>query len=385
MNKNEDTLRYNGSHRQTPRASAGRRNTEHRAAQGYDSYEAFTEAVRQAECASGHKDKRIGKDRKRQKMQEPFNYEEPPRKRRRGCGCFFGLLFTLLLLVIVAAGALASYWYVAAKNVPTPIDQLPVSEQRAEAERRSAQNINFLLVGDDERSADESARADTIMFAVMRPVDKKIAMVSIPRDTLVKIPDNGQDKINAALAYGRMPLLIDTVYGFLGPNTRPNHTIQVNFESFAKVIDAIGGITIDVPQRMYLPEEGIDLQPGVQKLNGKDALAFVRWRGDGLGDIGRIERQKVFMQAIMHKCKRLMPWQAVRLMFTLQNEVKTDLTVPEMIQLANKMIGANDQVLQYEHFELTPQYINGISYVLINRQNVRQVINRMRYGADINF
>lgn len=70
-----------------------------------------------------------------------------------------------------------------------------------------------------------------------------------------------------------------------------DHTVKVNFDGFINVIDALGGINIDVPCRMYKPLEDIDLLPGHQTLDGSEALAFVRWRGDGTGDYGRIERR----------------------------------------------------------------------------------------------
>ncbi len=300
------------------------------------------------------------------------------RKPPRGCGCLLFLLFLLLALI----GAAAAAWFVAGRNVPPPVTELPAAEARQEAERRAAYNVHILLAGDDERADDEPARSDTIIYTVLRPIDKKVSMVSIPRDTLVDIPGYGEDKINAALSVGDLPLLMETVENLV--EAPVDHYVLVNFETFKHVVDAIGGITIDVPERMYKPEEDIDLEPGKQHLNGYQALAFVRWRDDGLGDLGRIERQKTFMAAVMKKSTRLMPWQAARLAWVLQNEVKTDLTLPELLSLTARMAGISGDDLIYESFAHDPQYINGISYVLLNRDDVRSVISRMRYGVDLN-
>lgn len=207
------------------------------------------------------------------------------------CGALFGGLFAVNRL-----------------TAPTPLQDLPEAERVSAAKERAMNNVSFLLVGSDERG-DEAARSDTMIYTVLRPTDQKIGYLSLPRDTLVEIPGYGQDKLNHAHAFGGMNLLIQTVENnFHAP---VDHTIRVNFETFKDVIDAMGGITLDVEQDMYLPEENIDLKAGTQHLNGYDALAYVRWRGDGLGDLGRIQRQQKFMQAITQKAQRMMPWQAL--------------------------------------------------------------------------
>lgn len=310
------------------------------------------------------------------------NRRSAKRKRRRksppGCGC---LLFLIFLLLAVTGAVLAA-WFVAGKNVPPPVTELPAAEARYEAERRAAHNVHILLVGDDERAEDEPARSDTIIYTVLRPIDKKVSMVSIPRDTLANIPGYGEDKINAALSLGQMPLLTETVETLT--EAPVDHYLMVNFDTFKNVVDAIGGITIDVPERMYKPEENIDLEAGKQHLNGYEALAFVRWRDDGLGDLGRIERQKTFMTAVMKKSTHLMPWQAARLAVVLQRDVKTDLNLADLLILTARMAGTSGDDLIYESFAHDPQYINGISYVLLDREDVRSVISRMRYGVDLN-
>jgi LCP family protein required for cell wall assembly len=302
---------------------------------------------------------------------------QPPRRRRRGCGCLLWL-FMLLLFCAAAFGAL---WIIRAHNTVTPIDQVPEAEQAAVAQSRAGQNVYVLFAGTDSRGED-AARSDTIIYTVFRPVDRKIEMVSIPRDTLAQIPDQGQDKINAALAYGGMELMDRTVENFL--NSPVDYTVLLDFQSFAKIIDAMGGITIDVPEKMYLPEEGIDLEAGKQKLNGHDALAFVRWRGDGNGDLGRIERQKQFLDALMQKARHLMPWQAARTFYVLTQEVDTNMPKSDMVRLAGKYIGMSKDVLEFQKFEYDPQYINGVSYVLIDDDNINEVVQKMKYGIVLN-
>lgn len=312
------------------------------------------------------------KKKKSQKEKKPHK----PLRERRGCGC----LFYLILFCIVIGVAFAALWMVRAHNAPTPIDQIPESERAAVAMERERSNVYLLLAGTDQR-ADEASRSDTIIYAALRPVDRKIEMVSIPRDSLVEIPGYGEDKINAAMAYGGTELLQQTVENLV--NNRVDHTVLINFESFADIIDAMGGIRINVEEDMYLPEEGIDLKAGEQKLNGHDALAFVRWRGDGTGDIGRMERQSQFMQALSEKIRHLTPWRAVMTLWTVQREIETDLSLLDILKLGWDFIGMDSDALEYQHFLYDTPYINGISYVILDDQSVDETIQFMKYGTII--
>ena len=167
-------------------------------------------------------------------------------------------------------------------------------------------------MGVDERD-DDVGRSDTLMVATLDPKKDQAALMSVPRDTRVKIKGHGWDKINAAYAYGSAKggpeagekLAQRTVEDFLGVNM--DHYVVVNIQAFQKIIDAIGGIDIDVEKRMYYEDpwddDGgliIDLQPGMQHMDGKTAVTYVRYR-DEEGDIGRIKRQQKFMKACMDK------------------------------------------------------------------------------------
>lgn len=312
------------------------------------------------------------KKKKSQKEKKPHK----PLRERRGCGC----LFYLILFCIVIGVAFAALWMVRAHNAPTPIDQIPESERAAVAMEREKSNVYLLLAGTDQR-ADEASRSDTIMYAALRPVDRKIEMVSIPRDSLVEIPGVGEDKINASLAYGGVELLQETVENLV--DNPVDHTVLINFESFADIIDAMGGIRINVEEDMYLPEEGIDLKAGEQKLDGHDALAFVRWRGDGTGDIGRMERQSEFMQALSEKMRHLTPWRAAMTLWTVQREIDTDMSILDILKLGWDFIGMSGDALEVQHFTYDTPYINGISYVILDDQSVDETIQFMKYGTII--
>ncbi|MGE5396332.1 MAG: LCP family protein, partial [Chitinophagales bacterium] len=158
----------------------------------------------------------------------------------------------------------------------------------------------ILLYGVDARNKNESSRSDTMILAFIHPQINRIDLLSVPRDSRVSIPGEDHDrKINYANAKGGSDLLIETIEGLLEINI--DGYIQVDFEGFEDLIDTMGGVDLSVEKRMYYPAEDIDLMAGKQHLDGHDALAYVRYRSDGMGDIGRIQRQQKFMRAFIRQ------------------------------------------------------------------------------------
>lgn len=284
----------------------------------------------------------------------------------------------LVVLLAVFLGSIVGGLFVTNTIfAPTPLEDLPYEERETEAVLRAEDNVHFLLVGSDERE-DEVSRSDTMIYMVVRPKDKKIAYLSFPRDTLVAIEGYGEDKLNHSYAYGGINLLEDTLRSNF--HTKIDHVVKVNFNSFKKVIDAMGGITIDVESDMSVPWEEIDLKKGKQVLNGHDALAYVRWRNDGRGDLGRIERQQKFIQAVTEKMQDMMPWEAARLLYTVQSEIETDFSFKDMLVLGARLIGIGKEDISHLFLEVDPVTIGGISYVRYDSENVKKVLEEAYYG-----
>lgn len=179
--------------------------------------------------------------------------------------------------------------------------------------------ITILIVGADEnrdhrkRVVNTMARTDTIIVAQVDFVNRRIHALSIPRDTLVRIPRHGWGKINAAHALGGPKLLVETVSTLLG-NLQIDALVIVSYKAFEEAVDALGGVTIEVEKRMrYHDNWGdlhVDLQPGVQHLDGKQALGYVRFRHTD-SDFHRIERQQKFMRAVKERLKDPSVWMRV--------------------------------------------------------------------------
>ena len=235
-----------------------------------------------------------------------------------------------------------------------------------------------MIMGVDER-VDDVGRSDTLMIATLDPDKNQAALLSVPRDTRVKIKGHGFDKINAAYAYGGRKLTQETIESLL--NTHIDHYIKINVHGFTKIIDALGGIDIDVEKRMYYEDpwddDGglyIDLQPGMQHMDGKTAITYVRYR-DEEGDIGRIKRQQNFMKAVMDKLvsPTIIP-KLPAIVSAVSDSVETDMSVSEILSFLGTLQDAKDNGLKSEMLPGKPVYIEGISYWVPDISKTRQIL-----------
>ena len=261
---------------------------------------------------------------------EPENKINLPRleRKRRRRPTTIGIVVLIIFFLLCAC---LGYW-MAQLTDPFPPEQ-PEAQAQAAAYGPS-EILNILLLGVDQRE-NEPARADTIILACLNLDEKEVNLLSVPRDTRVPIPGNGVTrKINYAHAVGGSELTVKTVEQFL--EIPVHYYVETNFSGFSGLIDILGGITLNVEQDMYYPDEDINLKAGLQKLDGHDALSYVRWRSDGRGDIGRIERQQKFFRALADQslCFSTI-WKVPELLGELNKQVKTDLKVQKMMVLAN--------------------------------------------------
>lgn len=231
-------------------------------------------------------------------------------------------LIALFLVVSLTTGGVAgAYWFAERKLAGAPTAR--VTELEA-----SGKVANYLIVGSDSRDfVDDAAdlkafgsekkiggqRADVIMIARVDPKTEKGLLVSIPRDTWVSIPDLGRNKINAAYLKGPDHVIQTIKQNFDIPI---NHYIEINFEGFRNIVDAIGGVRMYVPSPARDTVTGLSVKTaGCQTFGGVQALAWARsrayqhfesgrWKTDPTADIGRISRQQVFIGALMQQAIR---------------------------------------------------------------------------------
>jgi LCP family protein required for cell wall assembly len=246
----------------------------------------------------------------------------------------------------------------------------------------SPHKVNILVLGVDER-ADDVGRSDTMFAVTVDTETKDVSMLSIPRDTRVKIPGHGWDKINHAYAEGGAKLSQQAAEDLLGIPF--DYYITINFAGFYKIIDAIGGVDVNVEKRMYYEDPydnlRIDLRPGMQHMDGKTAIQYVRYR-DEEGDIGRIQRQQKFIRAVMEQvASPSVIIKVPNIIKEVSSVVKTNMSTGDMLSLAKLINDANKKGLTTDMVPGRPAYIDDISYWLPDIEALRRHVAQIEGGV----
>ena len=239
----------------------------------------------------------------------------------------------------------------------------------------SGEPLNVLLLGVDRgpSAAEGSAsRSDTIMLAQVTPGTGRVELLSVPRDLFVEVEPGVEDRINAAYAYGGVEQAKATMEGLTGVPI-DSHAI-IDFESFEQVITAVGGVEVKIepgefPEKWHMGE-------GLQKLGGRKALYYARYRGTAGGDLDRIERQQKLLAALRSK---MLAWNTVTklpAMLKIANEnVDTDLGLLQAISLGRALAkNGGDDDLKAVQLKGHPETLSGGSQVLIPDQEANEAI-----------
>jgi LCP family protein required for cell wall assembly len=274
-----------------------------------------------------------------------------------------------LTVLSVSVVLVSAFSWLALGQVSGSIKRIDVFGKLDSRPEKTSKALNYLLVGSDTREGltkeqmkelrvgstktAAGGRSDTMLLVHISKARDKAMIVSLPRDSLVTIPahrssDGTKDiaaaksKINAAFAWGGAPLLIETVE--LATNLRIDHYIEINFAGFAGIVDALGGIEVCTKKDIDDPKSHLVLAAGVHTLNGIESLKYVRTRGiDGLGDIGRMQRQQQFMSSVLRKATStgvlLNPIKLVNFFNAAIATVKTDsgLNESDLLTLAKQL------------------------------------------------
>lgn len=249
--------------------------------------------------------------------------------------------------------------------------------------------VNILVMGVDLPDATEAesddlfaGRADTILLTRVNPETGDVNVLSIPRDTQVDIPGEGIDKINHANIVGGAERVAQTIQTNLGPVPIDRY-VRVSTGALRELVDLLDGVEVRVPQRMVYQDETqglyIDLQPGWQTLDGNQAEQFARFRSDGNGDIGRVQRQQILLKAIRQRLTHptVIP-RLPQVMRTMLGYVDTNLTVEEVLALVNAALELESDnlhmVMLPGRFSRPEEYI--ASYWLLEPAASQQVMNQ---------
>ncbi len=290
------------------------------------------------------------------------------------------------------------------------IDQIERVQVPGLVEDQAGEVMNVLLVGSDSReglTGDAAAqagqeevggeRSDTIILLHVDPRAQKAGILSIPRDLYVPIAGTDRsDRVNAAFALGGPERLLATVQQSLGIPI--NHFAELDFVGFREIVDAVGGVTVFIPNPARDFSSGLDLpRAGCVELNGEQALAWVRsrhyeyltggrWIEDPRGDLGRISRQQEFLRRVMKRAVRagvLHPLKLNRLIGIGVRNLKVDaaMSTSDIASLARRFRTVDPDTVDTLVLPTEPKTIGGKDVLVLKESEAEATITRLNGGS----
>jgi len=246
----------------------------------------------------------------------------------------------------------------------------------------SEDSINILLLGRDARPNERNTwcRSDINIILNINLDDGSTALISIPRDTRAEIPGRGYTKINAAYAFGGPELAIETFENFTGLEI--DYYISTDFYGFERLIDKLGGVTVEVDKRLVDPFSGVDLYLGVQTLNGSQALAYSRCRkGPCGGDWGRMDRQRQMLISLAKKFQVIETWIQLPTLINMVLENKliaTDIKLIDLIKFSPLFFKINTKEVENFYIPTSSEMIDGVSYLIPDEELVKDIFSKYK-------
>lgn len=247
---------------------------------------------------------------------------------------------------------------------------------------RDGDPITILLIGVDSRPGEIGGRADTMILLTINPRSKSMHMVSIPRDTYAKI-NGGLNKINSSYQVGGAEMTLNSVENLL--DVPVDYFVKVNMEGFEGIVDAVGGVEVnndldfEVNNDSDFPGVNMHFPKGRLKLDGKEALIYARMRKhDPRGDFGRQKRQHQVIEALMQEGKSISSIMKYgEIVKVLENNVKTNMTLNEMLKVQSNYKGALEKIEQHK-IEGTDKTIKGTYYYMADKKKLNEISNILK-------
>ena len=283
----------------------------------------------------------------------------------------FKIILSIFLIIGIAAGSVLGYYDArleASINTGDSLSSVDVGDDLLS----DSDVINILLVGSDHGAIEgDHGRSDSIMIATVNQDTKELKLTSLMRDIYVEIPGHGHNKLNAAYAYGGVELLYQTIAQNFG--IKIDKYCVVDFDTFKKVIDKVGGIeiTLEEKEAEYLNSTNYisqaknrDVKAGKQTLNGDQALGYSRIRhvvsekyGDG--DFGRTGRQRAVIQAALDKVLQQSPTKIADIALDALSDVSTDMDASYLKSLVAKVLSLGTTEIYQQRIPLEGTYVQG--------------------------
>lgn len=326
--------------------------------------------------------------------------KEPKKQKKRPFLNIF-LIVLLTLIVVVSLGT----WFVMKKLAEIKGADIKIQDfsVEAEASTKDSEIKNIAIFGIDTRTDtyEENTRTDSIIVVSLDPVKNKTILTSYARDTLVRIEGYKYNRVNAAYAFGGAELAVNTLnYNF---DLNVSKYLVVNFFAVPKIVDAIGGVDIDIKQieikemnkyikeynALVTKEKQVDLitTAGINHLNGGQALTYMRIRHVGNADFERMERQRRVLTTMMEKMKNLNYIEIFNLINENISYIRTNLTMSEIGGLGMQLLKNGTENIETRQMPesslLTMGTYNNGSYIFANtlKKNVQNWYKAV-YGID---
>lgn len=318
--------------------------------------------------------------------QRDYTRERKRRKRKKVAAI---VVAAIVVLCLGGAGAAFAFYQGISDKLHAGVD--PALRDALVATDMAGEPFYVLLMGVDGSSEREASaeyegdqfRSDSIMLTRIDPQKKQVTLVSIHRDTLVDMGEYGQNKINAAHAIGGPSFAVETISDFAGVDI--SHYAEINFDGFKEIVDALGGVEVDVPMEIDDDMAGGHLDAGLQTLDGDQALILCRARHAyddyGDGDSYRAANQRLVLAAIAKKLLSSDVATMANTISSLSGYVTTDLGITDIIGIAQTMQGLDPDNDIYSAMEpTTSEYINDIWYEITDVEAWKEMMNRVDQG-----
>lgn len=290
---------------------------------------------------------------------------------------------TVLAVILLAGVAMGIYiWKIQKALSFGNAEEEARLKAALDAQEDKTEPFYMVLLGSDARNKDEASRSDVMMLARVDPETATVTLVSIPRDTMVELPEHGRSKINAAFAYDGAAGAVRAVKDFAGVPI--SHYAEIDFEGLKRVVDKLGGVDVDVPVSNNQTTNGsASIVAGKQHMNGEQALSFARERyGYTEGDFQRSENQRILLQAIIDEVMSRSPSEIPSLVESLAQSVSTDFSLTEIVSLANVFRTADGVTVYSAMVPSSTLTIDDVSYVVTDRGGWSAMMANVKAGLD---
>ncbi len=323
----------------------------------------------------------------------PGEEANPPKTRMKKRNIAIAIVASALAIVAIGCGVASAFL----NNVSKDLNQGDKTEQEVEDIKRvlpqekkeASEPFYMLLLGSDKREGDPSMgqRSDTNIVARVDPANNTVILISIPRDTKIQIDGYGTNKFNAAYAFEGTAGAIKAANELL--DIEISHYAEVSFTELVGLVDAVGGVDIDVDTRINDTKADLDsdnnhviLEEGPQHLNGTQALSYARSRQFVDGDFTRTSHQRQLVGAIVQKVVSLPLTDLPGVIEKGAKCVTTDLTIAELLDLAQQFEDPQNLKVYSAMVPSTTANIGGVSYVINDAEATKEMMALVEKGEN---